>query len=148
MPKKASQKLGAEHKMALQPTFNLYEIDPRSSCVVSQKCYPFSPVLAFRHLWMLPRQRWFSIFLTRNEGHKVIFVWQRKRGVRKLLCFPDVTNECSLNKVFLIAVSFGSFYAKSWYGPKMCKVSFGLRPMAIDRNFFMKYFNFSCVILD
>ena len=27
-PKKASQKLGAERKMALRPTFSLYEIDP------------------------------------------------------------------------------------------------------------------------
>ena len=29
-PKKASQKLGAESKMALRPTFSLHEIDPRS----------------------------------------------------------------------------------------------------------------------
>ena len=27
-PEKASQKFGAEHKMALRPTFSLYEIDP------------------------------------------------------------------------------------------------------------------------
>ena len=27
-PKKASQELGVEHKMALRPTFNLHEIDP------------------------------------------------------------------------------------------------------------------------
>ena len=28
-PKKASQKLGAEGKLAFRPTFSLYEIDPR-----------------------------------------------------------------------------------------------------------------------
>ena len=30
MPKKASQKFGAERKMALRPTFSLFEIDPWS----------------------------------------------------------------------------------------------------------------------
>ena len=36
-PKKASQKLGAERKMALHPTFSLYEIHPWQSTILAFK---------------------------------------------------------------------------------------------------------------
>ena len=70
LPKKASQKIGAEPKMALGPTFSLYEIDPRS-----QRASKISPNLKNLLNWkrrLLKLKKIKNWFLAMNEKLKLI----------------------------------------------------------------------------